>query len=68
MIGAGRLTAQKGCDLLVRAFALVTAEHPNWVLEIYGGGPDEQALAAQIDRAGLASVVAWPDPPTGWAR
>lgn len=62
MIAAGRLVPQKGFDLLIAAFALVTAEYPDWMLEIYGGGPEEQALAAQIERSGLSRVVALAGP------
>jgi glycosyltransferase involved in cell wall biosynthesis len=57
VVAAGRLTPQKGFDVLISAFALVTAEYPDWVLEIYGSGPDEKALSAQIERAGLTRSV-----------
>lgn len=60
VVAAGRLTPQKGFDLLISAFALVTADHPEWVLEIYGGGPDEQALSEQVEQAGLRNIVTLP--------
>lgn len=57
VIAAGRLTPQKGFDLLISAFAMIAAERPDWVLEIYGRGPLSEGLSAQIAEAGLSSVV-----------
>jgi glycosyltransferase involved in cell wall biosynthesis len=57
VVSAGRLTRQKGFDRLIRAFARVHRSHPDWTLDIFGRGPDEPALRAQIDAADLSSVV-----------
>lgn len=46
VVAAGRLVAQKGFDLLIRAFAAV--EDPEWELRIYGSGKERDALRAQI--------------------
>lgn len=39
IIGIGRLTYQKGFDLLIRAFGRIKEKHSDWDLVIYGEGP-----------------------------
>ncbi|MFL5844385.1 MAG: glycosyltransferase family 4 protein [Solirubrobacteraceae bacterium] len=57
LVAAGRLTGQKGFDLLIRAFAPIAAEHPQWRLRIYGTGPLESSLQRMILELGLHDSV-----------
>ncbi|MDT5041601.1 MAG: hypothetical protein QOE51_2586 [Actinoplanes sp.] len=57
VMAAGRLVAMKRYDLLIRAFAAVVAEHPQWQLRIYGGGDQNERLRALILELGLHNNV-----------
>ncbi|MBB5361628.1 glycosyltransferase [Deinococcus humi] len=53
VLGVGRLDPQKGFDLLLRAWAEIEADCPEWRLQIYGQGPEEQALRDLAEELGL---------------
>lgn len=60
VVGMGRLSVEKGFDLLIRAWGQVATQHPAWSLRIYGDGPQRDALrelaaqeaAGQVELAG----------------
>ncbi|GAA4958110.1 glycosyltransferase involved in cell wall biosynthesis [Nonomuraea thailandensis] len=60
VIAAGRLVPQKGFDLLIKAFAQVVPEHPEWRLRIFGTGPRRGQLAGLVEQFGLGAHVALP--------
>lgn len=53
----GRLSYEKGVDLLLEAWQRVHEHHPQWRLHVYGTGPDEDALREQAAAAGLSGSV-----------
>ncbi len=44
IIAVGRLTKQKGFDLLLQAFCKIHSDFPEWKLVIYGQGPEKERL------------------------
>lgn len=56
----GRLVPQKGFDLLLESFARIAHKHPEWILMIWGEGPERAALEAQRDKLGLRDRVVMP--------
>jgi glycosyltransferase involved in cell wall biosynthesis len=57
LLAVGRLSREKGFDLLLRAMALVCAEIPDASLTIAGSGPEETTLKAECHTLGLDSAV-----------
>jgi glycosyltransferase involved in cell wall biosynthesis len=66
----GRIHRKKGCDMLVDAFAKVSAKDPD--LDLVMAGPDQQGwtdeLKAAATKAGIAERVHWPGMVTGDAK
>ncbi|MGC2697735.1 MAG: glycosyltransferase family 4 protein [Candidatus Angelobacter sp.] len=68
IIAMGRLSREKGFDLLLDSFSRIAHLHPDWILKILGDGPLRSDLEAQIEelnligRAELAGAVYDPFP------
>lgn len=56
-IAVGRLDGQKSFDRLIDIWTDIHKTNPDWILNIYGQGPDEQKLRDMISSNGLINVV-----------
>lgn len=61
---AGRMTGMKGFDILIKAFAQVADEFPEWKVKIFGRGRDRKKLEGMIAEHGLEGRVEMPGPVT----
>jgi glycosyltransferase involved in cell wall biosynthesis len=57
LLAIGRLSREKGFDLLFGALAAVRTQFPNADLLLAGAGPQEPALKAECHRLGLQAAV-----------
>ena len=60
VLAIGRLTPQKGLDVLLEAFARLRGRFPEWTLVVLGEGPLRSELEQLRDRLGLADRVRFP--------
>ena len=58
--GAGRLSDQKNYSLLIRAFAKIATEYPDYSLVIYGEGERRGELEKLVEELGLKDRVSLP--------
>jgi len=54
IISLGRLSYQKGYDLLIDVWEIVDREQMGWTLEIFGNGEDQDALLKKIESKNLS--------------
>jgi glycosyltransferase involved in cell wall biosynthesis len=57
VIAVGRLTYQKGFDLLIRGWQQIAEAAPDWQLYLIGGGEDQPMLETQIRDGRLDEVI-----------
>lgn len=51
-----KIRSAKGFDLLIESWSIVTRQHPDWKLHIYGDGVLRTSLQQQIDQAGIGQT------------
>lgn len=57
IITAGRLTHEKGVDILIDIYENIYQQAPDWELNIFGDGEDFEALQLKIKQKGLQSYI-----------
>ena len=60
IISVARLFPQKNQEMMIRAFAKIADEFPDWELVIYGEGPRRQNLQLTIDNLQLTDRIKLP--------
>lgn len=60
IVSAGRMSAQKNQELLVRAFAAVCKDFPDYQLVIYGEGEKRSTLSVVTEELGIKDKVQLP--------
>jgi len=57
ILAVGRLTNQKGFDLLINAISLIKDDFNGWKVNIIGSGEDEDKLKKQIEKLNLQNII-----------
>jgi GalNAc-alpha-(1->4)-GalNAc-alpha-(1->3)-diNAcBac-PP-undecaprenol alpha-1,4-N-acetyl-D-galactosaminyltransferase len=60
LLAVGRLSKQKGFDLLLQSFSILAPSYPNWHLVIHGEGPERAILERAIRQLSLSGKVVLP--------
>ena len=60
IVSAGRLEQQKGFDMLIKAFAIVREQHPDWSLVIHGEGIEREKLESLCQTLHIERNVSLP--------
>lgn len=60
IVAMGRMNKEKGFDLLLKAFAMVTSLHPDWRLVIFGEGQERNNLTSLSKDMGVSDKVFMP--------
>lgn len=60
LLAVGRLSFQKGFDLLVQAFSCIAPQHPEWALVILGEGEERRSLEEAVTAYNVADRVFLP--------
>lgn len=71
LVAVGRLTEQKGFDVLIRAMNLARAQGCDLSLTIYGEGEDRESLSELAHSLGLSDYISLPgrtQRPHDWAK
>ena len=56
VISAGRLSYEKGYDLLLKSWSIIEPDFPDWTLDIFGEGNQKEVLEQQIENDSLKNV------------
>lgn len=57
LTAVGRLEWQKGFDMLIKAFARIAGDFPDWKLKIWGEGAERSRLQLLADQSGHADRI-----------